>query len=213
MPRLKTKISHGGSEIGYLRSGSYMVPKYFSFHVHLLSHLPSRRQGELLQLSRLFRSWQQAPIFLIIAFCCAISARVFSFGSVHFCCSCWLCLLFLLAPLLLTIFHHSFSLLNYVFLFSFLLSFFFLGCMFFVPVIFLSSSCLFSFSCVSFSDSPMFFLFSCWQASVLLFCVSCLIVLALCLFLLVPLVLIFGFFFFPSPRAHLKRKTMERTTI
>ena len=44
------------SEMGHVRSGSNMVPKYFFLRWHFLSHSPSRRQGELFPLFCLFPS-------------------------------------------------------------------------------------------------------------------------------------------------------------
>ena len=75
---------------------------------------------------------------------------------------------------------------------------------------FFSSSCFFSFSCVSFSSSPMLLLsiHPFFPASLR---VSRLIVLAVAVLVLIPPLSHLVFFFSPGPRANFTRKTMEET--
>ena len=47
----KTHFGALGSGTSHVKSGSNMVPKYFSLNWHFLSHSPSRRQGELFYFS------------------------------------------------------------------------------------------------------------------------------------------------------------------
>ena len=139
----------GASEIGHLRSGSKVVPIYFSlrctsFAIHLWEH----KENCLIFLP--FHFVKTCPFLscVMIAFCCAISTCV-SHGSVRFLCSCWLCCCFWV-PLLLIILDQSlFYWLWFCFLFSSCLSFF--GCIsscsccyyyFFITSCLLSSSCL-----------------------------------------------------------------------
>ena len=153
-----------GTEIGHLRVGSKMVPKYFSLHsTSFPIHLQEDKENCLIFFC-LFPSWQQVPFYHFndLIFCCAISTWRFYHGSRQFFCVLVGCVCsFLLVPLLLIILHHSFfSLFNFVLLFFFLLSFFFGGCMSSCYCVFLFLLLFYSFSCVSFSSSPMLLCFS-----------------------------------------------------
>ena len=86
----KTHSCTVGFEIGHLRSGSNMVPKYFSLNWHFLSHSPSRRQGELSYFSCLFPFLAQVPFHIFHG--CIFSAITISIF--HFCCVSFLLVVF-----------------------------------------------------------------------------------------------------------------------
>ena len=156
----KTHLCTLGSEIDHVRSASNMVPKYFFLNWHFLSHSPSRRQGELFHFfSFSHLEHRSLSIFFMVAFCSAITPSVFPFCSVsHFCCYCWVVFVFLLVSLLLIILHRSFLSLDFCLLVLLPVLFrFFAFYVFFFLLFVSSSSCFFSFSCVSFCDSPIFF--------------------------------------------------------
>ena len=183
--------------------------------MHLLSHSPSTRQGELFHLSCLFPSWQQVLFYKFndwILLCNQYLSCLLWFWSLWgVLIGCVCC--YLLVPLLLIILNHplfSLELCRVIFL---LLSFFFFGMyVFLLLFFFFASSCFFSFSCVSFSSSHMLFHFFLpfFPSSLR---VSRLIVLAVVLFS--PY---FSSFLScvssspQAPRVHLKRK-METTSI
>ena len=161
-----------------------------------------------------FPSRQQVPFPYIWMIAYLLCNKYSSFFLVlfNFDCSCWLC--FLLVFLLLIILHHSFFFSWIVSsCFVFLLSFFFIVLHVFLFLFFVvSSSCLCSFCCVSFFDSPMFFLsyFLCPLFSLRIsFDCFCFVF----VFILVPPLPHLLCFFFPGPRVRLKRKSMQKTTI
>ena len=90
----KTHFCTVGFEIGHLRSGSNMVPKYFSLNWHFLSHSPSRRQGDLFYFSCLFPVFRTGPFlyFSWLRFLLQQFLQCVLFVVFHFCCFCWLCL-------------------------------------------------------------------------------------------------------------------------
>ena len=153
-------------------------------------------------------------IVFMVAFCSAITTSIFPFCSVSFLLFLLVVFVFSLVSLLLIILRHSFLSLDFcllVFLPVVFSSFLRSMCFFFLLFV-LSSSCIFSFSCVSFCDSPLVCsyvsfcpLFSfriSFECSCFVFFVS--------LFLLF---LILCVFFSPGPRVRLKRTTMEKTAI
>ena len=138
----KTHFGALGSGTSHVRSGSNMVPKYFSLNWLFLSHSPSRRQGELFHFSCLFPSWAQVPFYSFhgcILFCnnnfnfSFVFCLIFVFLLVVFVC-CW-CLCFWFYFVI------PFSLLTSVFLFFFPFSFFVFAFHFFFLLFVLSSSC------------------------------------------------------------------------
>ena len=204
----KTHFCKVGSEIGHVRSGSNMVPKYF-LNWHFLSHSPSRRQGELFFLALSLLEHRSLSIFLMVAFCSAITISViFYFVS------------FLLFLLVVFVFFVGVSASDYIpsfiILISLLLScfsscfiFYVLRSMFCFPFVCLSLLLfIFLFFCVSLCDSPILFLCFCSLFDFRIsFEYSCFV-----FFLLVPPLSHF-LCFSPGPYVRLKRKTMEKTTI
>ena len=137
----KTHFCTVGFEIGHLRSGSNIVPKYFSLNWHFLSHSPSRRQGELFYFSCRFPFLSTGP-FLYFSWLHFVSATTSAICP--FC-----CVSFLLFSLVVFVFFvgvsasdstSSFLSLSWVLssCFFVLFSFFFLRSMFFLPVVCLS---------------------------------------------------------------------------
>ena len=212
----KTHFGALGSGTSHVRSGSNMVPKYFSLSWHFLSHSPSRRQGKLFHFFA-FSLLEHRSLFIVfvVAFCSAITTSMFLFCSVSFLLFLLVVSVFLLVSLLLILLRHSFlslSLLTSVFLFFFLFYFFVFAFHVFpvVCLIFL----FFLFLCFFLWLTPILFLCIC--LSFVFFCVSRLNVLVLCVCVCVSsfflVFLIFCVFFSPGSRVRLKRTTMERTT-
>ena len=212
----KTHFGALGSGTSHVRSGSNMVPKYFSLNWHFLSHSPSKWQGELFRFSCLFPFWAQVPFDSFhgcILFCnnnfCNYSF-LFCFIFVVFAgCVCF----FLLVSLLLILLRHFFSLMTSVFWFFFL--FFFFAFAFHV----FSSGCLSYPFPVSLPSLVFLSVIHPYLVLMFSFVLCFLFVSRLNLFLLCVFspcsssFLIFCVFFSPGPRVHLKRTTMERTTI
>ena len=164
-----------------------MVPKYFSLNWHFLSHSPSRRQGELFYFSCLFPFLAQVPFYIFHGcICSATTSAICPFCCVSFLLFLLVVFVFLLVSLLLILLRHSFLSLDFCLL-VFLPVFFLRFCVpcFFFLLFVLSSSCFFSFSCVSFCGSPLScsYVFLCPLFS---FRISFDFFFALCFFLLVP---------------------------
>ena len=152
-PRVRNRLSWSGQ-----RNGPNVFVTAFSF----LSHSPSRRQGQLFDISCCFPSWQQVPFYhlMIKLFLCNKYLSFFIMVLVKFSVFLLVVFVFFVGA------SASDSPSSFLFLssFFFLLSFFFLGCMsscscVCVLVFLFPSSCFFSFPCVSFSSWPMLFLF------------------------------------------------------
>ena len=150
--------------MGYLGQGNETVPIYLSLYSRRLPiHLQEDKDNCLIFLAfSLLDNKSLSIILMIELFLCNKYLSFFIMVLVNFLCSCWLCLFFFVGASA----SDSPS--------SFLFSFFNLVFFFFLPVVFPSfwvvcdsmsscscffypSSCFFSFSCVSFSSSPMLF--------------------------------------------------------
>ena len=81
----KTHFGALGSGTSHVKSGSNMVPKYFSLNWRFLVHSPSRRQGELFHFLA-FSLLEHRSLFIVfmVAFCSAITTSIFPFVLFHF---------------------------------------------------------------------------------------------------------------------------------
>ena len=146
----------------------------------------------------------------MVAFSSATTSAICPFCCVSFLLFLLVVSVFLLVSLLLILLRHSFLSLDFyllVFLSCSLSSF--LRSMFFLPVVCLILFLFFSFSYVSFCDSPL----SCSYVSfcpLFSFCISFDFFLLCVFFSLFLLLLIFCLFFSPGPRVRLKRNTNEK---
>ena len=147
----KTHFCTVGLEIGHLRSGSNIVPIYFCFDWHFLSHSPRRGLGELFYFSCFSLFSAQVPFYIfIVAFSSATTSAI-----CPFCCVSFLLFLlvvsvknFLLVSLLLILLRHSFLSLDFYLLVFLSCSFSsFLRSMFFLPVVCLILFLFFLFLC------------------------------------------------------------------
>ena len=165
----------GGSEMGYFRSGSNMVLKYFSFQCASFPiHLQEDKENCFISLAFFVLDNRPLSIYLMIEvlLCNKYLSLLLWFWQIV-----WLLVgcvsSFLLVPLLLIIsLIIPFSLLNFVLLYFFLLSFFFFG--FYLVFLLLSSFCS-SLMCPSHKQlcySNVFFL-SCFFACISINCSCC----------------------------------------
>ena len=186
--------------MGYLGQGNDTVPIYLSLHSPSFRiHLQEDKDNCLIFLAFFLLDNKSLSIILMIElFLCNKYLSFWSWFWSIFLCFCWSCLFFLLVPLLLILLHHSFLFLQFSLLFFFLLSFFFFGLYVFLFLFFSPSSWFFSFSCVSFSSSPMLFLF-CLPFFLASLHLSRLIVLAVVVLVIVPPLSQLVFLLLPSP--------------
>ena len=189
--------------MGYLGQGNETVPIYLSLHSPSFRiHLQEDKENCLIFLAFFLLDNKSLSIILMIElFLCNKYLSFWSWFWSIFLCSCWLCLFFFVGAsasefsFIIPFLFLQFSLILFFFLLSFF--FFWVVCLL-VLVFFFPSSCLFSFSCVSFSSSPMFFLFyfPFFPASLHL---SRLIVLAVVVLVIIPPLSQLVFLLLPSP--------------
>ena len=197
--------------MGYLGQGNETVPIYLSLYSRRLPiHLQEDKDNCLMFLAfSLLDNKSFSIILMIELFLCNKYLSFFYHGSGQFFCVivgcacffCW-CLCFWFS-FIIPFFFLQFS---HFFCSSCCLSSFWVVCLlvlFFPP----PSSCFFSFSCVSFSSSPMLFCY--FFLSFLLLCMYLVWLFLLLWFLSLFLFLSLCFFFSPAPRAHLNRKAMD----